>query len=309
MTRSDRPNLGIGLRILSGILFTGMVICVKAVSEAAPLGQIVFFRSFFALIPLVIFLVLRHEFPSGLRTTRPLGHLVRSFFGAAAMFASFASVALLPLAEAVLLAQLAPVLTAIIAVLILSERLTRWRIAGLAFGVAGVFVLVWPDLGGGQVDARRLLGISLGLLTALLTAFALIMVRSLTRTESPGAIAFYFVIASMAGGLVTLPWGWQLPDAQTMALLVFAGLFGGFAHIAMTLSFSYAEASRLAPFEYIALLWPVLADLLIFRLPLTSSFVIALPLVLTGAAVAAVEKRNVQRGYLPRVRRTRKNTQ
>ncbi|MEL7130961.1 MAG: DMT family transporter [Pseudomonadota bacterium] len=296
MSQADRPTFGISLRVLSGVLFTGMVICVKAASEAAPLGQIVFFRSFFALIPLVIFLTLRHEFPAGLRTTRPLGHLVRSFFGAAAMFTSFASVALLPLAEAVLLAQLAPVLTAIIAVLVLSERLTRWRVLGLGFGVAGVLVLVWPDIGGGVADARRLLGIGLGLLTALLTAFALIMVRSLTRTESPGAIAFYFVVASMAGGLLTLPWGWALPDAQTLVLLVLAGLFGGFAHIAMTLSFSYAEASRLAPFEYVALLWPVLADLLIFRLPLTSSFLFALPLVLTGAAVAALEKKRKLKG-------------
>jgi drug/metabolite transporter (DMT)-like permease len=291
MSRADRPNLGIGLRLISGVLFTGMVICVKALSEAAPLGQIVFFRSFFALIPLVIFLAWRHEFPSGLRTKRPLGHLVRSFFGAAAMFTSFASVSLLPLAEAVLLAQLAPVLTAIIAVLVLSERLTRWRVLGLAFGVAGVLVLVWPDIGGGLVDANRLLGIGLGLLTALLTAFALIMVRSLTRTESPGAIAFYFVIASMAGGLVTLPWGWALPDAQTLVLLVLAGLFGGFAHIAMTLSLSYVEASRLAPFEYVALLWPVLADMLIFRLPLSTSFMLALPLVLAGAAIAAAENK------------------
>ncbi len=291
MTRPDNPTLGIALRILSGVLFTGMVICVKALSDAAPLGQIVFFRSFFALIPLVIFLMVRNEFPSGLRTTRPVGHLVRSFFGAAAMFTSFASVALLPLAEAVLLAQLAPVLTAITAVIVLSERLTRWRVLGLAFGLAGVLVLVWPDIGGGTVDAQRLLGIGLGLLTALLTAFALIMVRSLTRTESPGAIAFYFVVASMAGGILTLPWGWAVPNTQTMMLLVLAGLFGGFAHIAMTLSFSYTEASRLAPFEYVALLWPVLADLLIFRLPLATSFMFALPLVLIGASIAALENK------------------
>ena len=295
MTQSDKPNLGIALRLLSGALFTGMVICVKAASATSPLGQIVFFRSFFALIPLVVFLAWRHEFPSGLRTARPLGHLVRSFFGAAAMFASFASVALLPLAEAVLLAQLAPVLTAVIAVVALSERLTRWRVLGLGFGLAGVLVLVWPDIGGGVMDTRRLLGIGLGLLTAFLTAFALIMVRTLTRTESPGAIAFYFVLASMAGGIVTLPMGWAMPDMYTLSLLVLAGLFGGFAHIAMTLSFSYAEASRLAPFEYVALMWPVLADLLIFRLPLSSSFLLAFPLVLAGAAIAAAEKNRTKR--------------
>ncbi|WP_341367826.1 DMT family transporter [Yoonia sp. BS5-3] len=291
MSISDRPSLGIGLRVLSGILFTAMVVCVKAVSDSVPVGQTVFFRSFFALIPLVIFLALRQEFPSGLATQRPVGHLIRSGFGAAAMFASFASVARLPVAEAILIAQLAPLFTAIAAVVFLSEKLTDWRIAGLALGFTGVIVLVWPELGGGTLDGRRLFGIGFGLLTAVLTAFALIMVRSLNRTESPGAIAFYFVVVAMIGGLLSLPWGWVLPDMQTILLLVLAGLFGGFAHIAMTLSFRYAEASRLAPFEYITLLWPVLADLLIFGLTLSSSFLFALPLVLGGAAVAAAEKR------------------
>jgi drug/metabolite transporter (DMT)-like permease len=266
-----------------------MIVCVKAIGDAVPLGQIVFFRSFFALFPLIIFLMMGHEFPSGLRTKRPIGHFVRSFFGAAAMFTSFASVALLPLAEAILLAQLSPVLTAIAAVILLSERLTKWRVLGLALGMTGVLVLVWPEIGGGTVDARRMVGIGLGLLTALLTAFALIMMRSLTRTESPGAIAFYFAVAAMIGGLFTLPWGWMVPDAKILALLVLAGLFGGFAHIALTLSFSYTEASRLAPFEYVALFWPVLADLLIFKLPLSGSFLLAMPLVLAGAAVAALE--------------------
>ena len=95
----------------------------------------------------------------------------------------------------------------------------------------------------------------------------------------------------MTAGLLTLPWGWALPDTQTVALRVLAGLFGGIAHIAMTLSFSYAEASRLAPFEYIALLWPVLADLLIFKLPLATSSLLALPLVLFGAVIAALERK------------------
>lgn len=291
MNQHDRPGLGIGLRVLSGILFTGMAICVKTVSDPVPLGQIVFFRSFFALIPLVIFLAIRHEFPAGLKTRRPFGHLVRSTFGAAAMFTSFASVALLPLGEAVLLAQLTPVLTALAAVVLLSEKLTRWRVIGLALGVCGVLVLVGPDLGGGEFDTMRLIGIGLGLLTALLTAFALIMVRSLNSTESPGAIAFYFVLAAMIGGLFTVPLGWITPDATTLGLLVLAGLFGGFAHIAMTLSFRYAEASRLAPFEYVALIWPVIADVLIFNLIPTTAFLFASPLLLAGAIVAAREGR------------------
>lgn len=289
MKTKDRPGFGIALRILSGVLMAGMFISVKAVSEDVPLGEIVFFRSFFALILLIIFLWVRHEFPQGLVTKRPFDHLLRSTFGALALFASFASVARLNVAEAVLIAQLSPLLMAVAAVPILSERLTVWRIVGVTLGFLGVIVLVWPELGTSGTNESRFTGYLLGLLAAVLSALALIMVRSLNRTESPGAIALYFVIASMVGALITLPLGWIMPGGQTLTLLIAAGLFGGFGHIAMTLAFRYAEASRLAPFEYVALLWPIVADLLIFRLPLTTTFLVAAPLVLAGAAVAAAE--------------------
>ncbi|MEM1235161.1 MAG: DMT family transporter [Pseudomonadota bacterium] len=288
---TDNPALGISLRLLSGFLFAGMFVSVKAVSDDVPLGEIVFFRSFFALIPLVIFLWLRGEFPSGLATKRPGAHFVRSSFGALALFTSFAALARLNVAEASLVAQLSPVLTAIAAVLLLGERLTAWRVAGLGLGFSGVIVLVWPELSG-DTDEARLVGYLIGLASAALTALALIMVRSLNRTESPGAIALYFVLASMTGALLTLPWGWVMPSPMALLLLVCSGLFGGFAHIAMTLAFRYAEASRLAPFEYVALLWPLLADLLLFQVALSTSFFFAAPLILAASLLAASERTN-----------------
>lgn len=132
-------------------------------------------------------------------------------------------------------------------------------------------------------------------MASALSALALIMVRSLNRTESPGAIALYFVLASMIGGIATLPWRWITPGGLTLWFLILSGLFGGFAHIAMTLAFRYAEASRLAPFEYVALSWPLMADLLIFRLGLSASFILATPLILAGAAIAAAERNSQNR--------------
>lgn len=290
MSTPDHPFLGIGLRLLSGLLMAGMFVSVKAVSDSVPLGEIVFFRSFFALIPLVIFLWIRQEFPGGLATKRPGAHFVRSAFGALALFASFAAIARLNVAEAILIAQLSPILLAIAAVFLLSERLTVWRVAGLVFGFAGVIALVGPELtGSGSTDGARLIGYVIGLISAVLSALALIMVRSLNKTESPGAIALYFVLASMIGALLTLPWGWVMPEGKMLVFLIAAGLFGGFGHIAMTMAFRYAEASRLAPFEYVSLIWPLLADLFIFRLPLSSAFLLATPLILMGAGIAATE--------------------
>ena len=295
MTGADHPSLGIAFRLLSGLLMAGMYVSVKAVSGDVPLGEIVFFRSFFALIQLVVFLWIRSEFPSGLATRRPGAHFIRSSFGALALFASFAAIARLNVAEAILIAQLSPMIMAFAAVPLLSERLTIWRLGGLALGFAGVMVLVWPELGGELTDRARFIGYMIALASAALSALALIMVRSLNKTESPGAIALYFVLVATIASLLTIPWGWVMPSWQTIALLIAAGLFGGFGHIAMTLAFRYAEASRLASFEYVALLWPLLADLFIFKLQLSTAFLLAVPLILGGAAFAAGERNNKMR--------------
>ena len=73
MSSLELPSLGISLRLLSGLLMAGMFVSVKAASEDVPLGQIVFFRSFFAILPLVFFLWIRREFARG-RTHR-FGHV------------------------------------------------------------------------------------------------------------------------------------------------------------------------------------------------------------------------------------------
>ena len=287
----NRPWSGAILRVVAGFLFAAMSICVKSLSDTTPLGEIVFYRSLFALIPLVIFLWLRSEFPSGLATRRPLGHLLRSGLGAAAMFTSFASIARLPLAEATLLSYLSPMFMALAGVFILSERLTVTRACGVIIGFAGVLVLFWPELKGEGMAGDQLLGYIFGLLTGVLTAFALITVRTLSRTENTGAIAFYFVLTSMACGLATLPFGWTMPDGAGLGLLVMAGIFGGLAHIANTIAFRHAEASFLAPFDYFAIIWPLIADLVFFNQPMTAAFMVALPFVLAGGAITIMGHR------------------
>lgn len=290
----SRPGLGIGLRVLSGVLFTGMLVCIKAVSDEVPVGQSVFFRSLFALLPIVVFLMLRREFPQGLATRRPLGHALRSGLGAAAMFASFAAVALLPVAETTLLAQLTPVFMALGGVLLLGERFSLYRAGAIALALAGVAVLVLPGLEASR-EQGQLAGYVLGALSGLLTAGALLTVRRISRTETAGSIAFYFILVSALAGLATLPLGWAPLKGDVVWLLVLSGLFGGSAHIAMTLALRYAEASRLAPFEYIALVWPVLADWLLFGLPVSSGFLLALPLLLSGVGLATLEGRRIKR--------------
>ncbi|SPJ26105.1 hypothetical protein [Palleronia abyssalis] len=65
-------SLGVTLRILSTLAFAAMAAFVKALGDAVPLGQVVFFRSAVALLPLVAFLWWRGDWPRGLATRHPL---------------------------------------------------------------------------------------------------------------------------------------------------------------------------------------------------------------------------------------------
>ncbi|MGF1526563.1 MAG: EamA family transporter, partial [Candidatus Competibacterales bacterium] len=115
----------------------------------------------------------------------------------------------------------------------------------------------------------------------------LLQVRALATRENPGAIAYYFALFCSLAGLATLPWGWAGFDGGTLGLLVLAGLLGGAAHIAMTLSFRYAAASVLAPFEYLTVLWAAVLGFVLFAESPAPSFLLAAPLVIAGAVLAS----------------------
>ena len=284
-------RLGITLRILSTLAFALMGVCVKALGDTVPLGQVVFFRSAVALLPLIAFLWWRGDWPRGLVTARPIGHIGRCVMGAAAMFTSFATIRLLPLAEATMLSYLAPVMLVLLGWLLLGEQFKAKRIVGVALGLAGAAAFCLPAFAGVLPDAGGL-GVMLGLITAVLTAGALIQVRRLTLLgEGAGAIAFWFAVVSALGGLATLPWGWTWPSGAGLMLLIGTGLAGGLAHILMTLSFAHADVSALAPFEYVAVLWAVLLGFIIFGEVPGVAFLLAGPLILLGAIIARPPRR------------------
>lgn len=288
-------SLGIVLRIGSTLAFAGMGVCIKALGQSVPLGQVVFFRSAVALVPLVLFLWWSSDFPRGLATKRPLGHIARSLLGACAMFTSFATIRLLPLAEATLLSYLSPVMLALLGWTLLGENLSLKRLGGIALGLFGGAAFVLPALSGNLTDGS-LLGLVMGLATALLTAGALVQVRRLSKAgEKAGAIAFWFAVVSALAGLATLPAGWTVPTAEQAMLLFGSGLFGGIAHLLMTLSFRHADAAALAPFEYLSILWAALAGLLVFSEVPNESFLIAAPLIIAGSVVALPKGRSARR--------------
>jgi drug/metabolite transporter (DMT)-like permease len=273
---------GIILRVGATLFFTLMVVCVKFLSGTVPLGQIVFFRSAVALVPLVLFLMWTGDFPGGLRTKRPFGHVFRCLLGCAALFASFASLEYLPLAHASIIGYLAPILAVILAQVVLGEHLTRARWGAVGLGFLGMLVLVLPQASAAELDRPYLIGAALALLMAVFTAGAKVQIRSLAQTENAGAIAFYFAATCSVAGLATVFWGWVQPSPLALFWLCGAGLSGGIAHIMMTLALQHSEVSKLAPFEYLSLAFAVLADLILFQIIPQAAFYLSTALILAA---------------------------
>jgi len=277
---------GIGLRLSATALFAIMSLFVRMASFEAPVGQIVFWRSSIALLPIILYLIWRKEFPRALRTKHPWGHLKRSTYGCVSMFLSFISLAYLPLALATALGFLAPLVVIPVAILALREN-PGWLVISATFGgFAGVFLILWPMISTPGLDHGTIIGITAGIAFAITTAFAKVQIKALTTTEPSGTIAFYFAVVCSIGGLLTIPFGWVPVSSENLIWLIGAGLTGGLAHIAMTEALARAPASTLSAFEYTAMIWAILLDVVVFGiLPAPISLMGGVLIVLAAAIV------------------------
>ncbi len=277
------PGIGIGiaLKLASVLLFTVMAACIKAAREVVPVGEAVFFRSFFALPPILIWAAARGTLADAFRVASPSAHLSRGVVGVGAMAAGFAALGLLPLPEAIAIGYAAPLMATALAALMLGETVRRHRWAAVIVGLCGVIAMLWPRLtllGAGSVTGGEAAGAAFALGGAALVALATIHIRRLTRTETTLAIVFWFTVSCTLASLATIPWGWSLPGPRHTALLVAAGLLGGTAQILMTEGYRHADASTLAPFEYSSMVWGLGIGFLIFAEAPS-------PTVLAGASV------------------------
>lgn len=288
---SESIGAGIGLRLISTLLFSLMALSVRMASVEAPVGQIVFWRSSVALVPILLYLAWRRQLRHGLKTQRPLGHIKRSLYGCAAMFFSFLSIANLPLALATALSFLAPLIVVPIAVALLGERPGPIVIGATVLGFLGVGLILWLAVSGPELGIGVMIGVGAGLACAMTTALAKTEIKRLTATEAPAAIAFYFAVVCASCGLATWPFGWANVSQTALLALIASGLFGGLAHITMTEAVARAPVSTLAPFEYTAMIWAVLFDIAIFALwPKPISLLGALLIVVAAAAVAFADR-------------------
>lgn len=261
------PVRGIAMKVLSITLFISMQSMVKLAGPGVATGEITFFRSFFALVPIMGWLAFRGQLAGSFKTANPMGHFYRGFVGVSSMGLGFYGVVHLPLPEAIAIGYAMPLFAVIAGAVLLGEDVRRYRWGAVAAGFLGVLIILWPRLTlfeSGKLGAEEFAGVMAVLFSAALAAVAMVHVRQLVRTERTPTIVLYFSLTSAIFSLGTLPFGWVWPGWEQATLLICAGFVGGVGQILLTESYRYAEVSTIAPFEYTSIIWGTILGYYLF---------------------------------------------
>jgi len=292
---SDTNTNGILLKVISVSFFVLMAALIKESSKMVPAGEAVFFRSFFSLPIIFGWLWLSGQMASGLKVVSFFDHFWRGLVGTVAMAFMFLGLGLLPLPEVTAISYSAPILTVVFAAAMLREKVRLIRFTAVFMGFIGVLIILYPRLSVISLEqkfsfeARGALYVLLG---ATFMALAHIFIRKLTKTETASAIVFYFTISSCFWSALTVPFGWVIPNMFTFGILLLAGLLGGFGQIFLTTAYKYSEASMVAPFEYISILFAIVLGYFVFgELPSLTVLVGSLVVISAGILIIWREHR------------------
>ncbi len=279
------------LRLLSVFLFAAMAACVRFAGFNAPIGQVVFFRGAFAIIPLLLYAAYKSEL-TRVGSGRRLGlHLARGAVGGTALGLTFVSYVYLPLAEAISLTYSTPIFSLVISLILLREFPTLPTVLAVAVGCCGVAMVLFEALARGAGADLSTIGIVCGIAGALLSSFAYLIIRRLAQTEPASRIALAFAVALTLLAAPTSWFGWSVPSATEWLYLASAGLLGGVGHIAMTEAFMRASASELAPYEYTSLIWMLLFDVFVMSVTPSAWMLAGSGLIVVSALAASAMTR------------------
>lgn len=274
----------VALRAALGIaLLTAMDAVIKGQMHEHPFVLALFMRFLMGgVCALIVLAIVRPARPT---RTSLIGNLARVPLVVLTAGSFFYSISVLPLAEALTLSFLAPVFVALLGGVLLKERIDGRVLQALAFGIAGMLVMVWPRLQGHVSGAS--LGVAAALFSAVSYAFNLILLRSIATREHPTVIVAFQNIGPALCLAVPAAFFFVPMGLSDLAAYFGAGVLGVAGHLTLTSAYAKAAAARLAAIEYTALIWASLLGFFFFgEVPLYTTYAGALLIVAGAFAVS-----------------------
>ena len=254
--RKKQTTLGAILLTASWVFFTTEMVTVRILSEDLSIAQIAVFRvttQILLLLPIVI------ASRGAVARTGKLGtHVLRAAFSSGGMVLFYLAFAMLPLALATTLTFTQAMFVILLAALILKEAVGRNRIGAVIVGFVGVLIVMRP--GFASVNP----GMFIALFGALVAALLMIVTRSLSATESRVTIMLYSAWFGLLMIAAPAAMSWSAIRAEHWPLLALVGLAGTTGQFLMVGAFQVAEASALAPVDYIRLIFALIAGYVMF---------------------------------------------
>lgn len=252
------PNVQGALWLLaSAVVFTGMQTLAKHLGQRLDPFQISLARAFFGLLVIVPFLIRAGWADGGIKTKVLPLQILRGVVGTLAMLCGFYAVTHLPLADAQALNFARGLFLVPLAILLLKEIVGVRRIVAMAIGFVGVVVMLRPD---GAIDPAALIAI----LGAVLVALATVLVKIVSRYDSPVTLMFYTGFVGTLVAAVPAAINWIEPTWQEYILLAVMGALGATAHNCFIRGYAVGDTTAIAPFEYSSLIFAAIAGFFFF---------------------------------------------
>jgi drug/metabolite transporter (DMT)-like permease len=248
---------GIALILLSSLFMSAGDTISKLLTASVPPLQVTFMR--YCVFAAIMLAVAWHSGGmAGLRTRRPGLQLLRGIGVAASSILFVVALKYLPIADATATSFVSPLFVTALSIPILGEVIGWRRWSATIVGLIGVVIVVRP--GGSGFQLASLIPVA----SALTWAFALIVTRIMSATESPLTTLTWSALIGLAIAAAALPFVWQPVSTQALLLGLFIGVASTIGHWLVILAFRHADASLLAPFSYMQLLWVSVFGFLLF---------------------------------------------
>jgi drug/metabolite transporter (DMT)-like permease len=213
---------------------------------------------------------------AAMRTERLPQHVLRNGVHYAAQYGWFVALTLIPLAQLVSIEFTMPIWSAVLAVFFLGERMNARKWLAVVLGLVGVAVIVRPSAG--TVDAGQLIALA----CAFGFAISVVLVKSLTRTESAVAIIFWMLVVQSAIGLVPALMVWQWPSAPIWGWVVVVAFCGTFSHYCFARAMQHADATVVVPMDFLRVPLTALVGWLVYAEALDLFTGLGVGLILAG---------------------------
>ena len=277
--------------LISVIFFSVMEILVKFLSSSYPIGELVFFRGFFGLLP-IIFIMPKKKFFQNFKTKKIKLHIFRTITGCFALISIFFGLKYLPLADAISITFAAPIFATIFSIFFLKEIVGKKRWFAVLIGFLGILIILKPGTSLFSIYSIFPILFCVGF------AASASLIRILSKTDKNYLISFYYTAGLTLVSLFLDPLSWKIPLFKDCLLLISIGIIGSLGNIIITEAYRKSEISLITPIKYLNLIFAIVFGYFLFNEVPEYSTLIGSVFIIVSTVIIFIRERKLNKNNI-----------